>query len=263
VTAFLWWFRDEPARHPAVNAAELGVITGETVDVTLPARYEPIPWGRVLTNRNIWLLGTSTTCGAFTTYLFFSWYPTYLQEGRGLGNIGSGWLTSLVLGAGAVGILCGGVLADLATRFRWDRVRCRRIQGVTAFVLAATSMLASSLAEDPYLSAGYAAGACLFLLAQQAIWWSSATEVSGRHVGALFGLMNGMGVFGAMASQLFFGAFTEWRRDLGYTGREVAEPAFYVYVAVLLVGACCWLFIDPTRRVGHEQEGTADAARDA
>jgi hypothetical protein len=29
----------------------------------------------------------------------------------------------------------------------------------------------------------------------------------------------------------------------------MSEPAFYVYAGVLLVGACCWLFIDPRRTV--------------
>jgi hypothetical protein len=71
-------------------------------------------------------------------------------------------------------------------------------------------------------------------------WWSSAREVSGRHLGALFGLMNGIGGFGAMGSQFFFGAFADWRKEQGYSGRDQWDPAFAVYVAVLLAAATCW-----------------------
>jgi hypothetical protein len=67
--------------------------------------------------------------------------------------------------------------------------------------------------------------------------------------------MNSMGVPGAVASQLFVGRFADWRGSLGYEGRAQWDPAFYVYVGVLLAGALGWLFIDGTRSVvGTEQE---------
>jgi hypothetical protein len=71
-------------------------------------------------------------------------------------------------------------------------------------------------------------------------WWSAAIEQSGRHVGALFGLLNMMGTAGALASQWFVGAFADRRESLGYSGREQWDPMFDVYVGVLLVGAASW-----------------------
>ena len=50
-----------------------------------------------------------------------------------------------------------------------------------------------------------------------------------------------------MASQYFFGALGTYRAELGYTGREQWDPAFYVYAGVLGLGAVCWLFVDTTR----------------
>jgi hypothetical protein len=85
--------------------------------------------------------------------------------------------------------------------------------------------------------------------AQQPIWWSSAIETSGKHVGALFGLMNSLGTVGAMASQLFFGAFTDWRKSQGFLDRAQWDPAIVVCSALLAVGAICWIFTDPARRV--------------
>jgi len=50
-----------------------------------------------------------------------------------------------------------------------------------------------------------------------------------------------MGTAGALASQGFVGAFADWRKGLGYAGREQWDPMFDVYVGVLLLGAVTWL----------------------
>ena len=39
------------------------------------------------------------------------------------------------------------------------------------------------------------------MMFQQSTWWACAIEVSGKHIGLLFGLMNGMGCVGAISSQ--------------------------------------------------------------
>jgi MFS transporter, ACS family, glucarate transporter len=258
VGAFLLWFRDDPAGHPAVSPGELRVITGgEAHPEAGLAPHGRFPWRATFTNRNVWLLGTATTCASFMTYLYFSWYTTYLREARGLELREAGWLTSLVLGGGAVGILLGGVLTDWVTRRGGSPTWSRRGSGLSAYLIAAVLLLAGSHSDDANLSAGLTALSCLALLSQQSNWWSSAIEVSGRHIGALFGLMNGMGTFGAMASQFFLGRFADWRQSEGYVGRAQWDPAFYVYAAVLVVGAFCWLFVDPTRRVTETRPITA------
>jgi hypothetical protein len=89
------------------------------------------------------------------------------------------------------------------------------------------------------------------LYIQQTVWWSAATEVSGKYLGALFGLMNGLGGFGAIGSQGFVGFFADWRESQGFTGREQWDPIFYVYVAVLIFGALVWWLINPTRVIGE------------
>ena len=72
-------------------------------------------------------------------------------------------------------------------------------------------------------------------------WWSAAIEQCGRHVGTLFGLMNGLGVVGALASQWFVGAFSRLAGGAGFTGRAQWDPMFDVYVVVLVLGGWAWL----------------------
>ncbi len=67
----------------------------------------------------------------------------------------------------------------------------------------------------------------------------------------MFGLLNGVGVFGAMGSQLFFGTFVDWRKGLGFAGRAAWDPAFYLSIALLIVGGILWQFIYPRRAIGE------------
>jgi ACS family glucarate transporter-like MFS transporter len=187
------------------------------------------------------------TCTAFTAYMYYSWYPTYLEKGRELDGVRAGWLASAVLAGGAVGSTLGGYLADWLVRRTGDRRWSRRLVGAGGLSLASVCLLASLGCRSPVAAALVTAVACLSAAATVASWWAVVTEISGRHVGALFGLMNSLGVPGALASQLFFGAFADWRREHGYAAREQWDPGFYVYAGVLLLGAVAWLFVDATR----------------
>ncbi len=235
---FWLWFRDDPADHLGVNAAEWDLIRAGTA-APEPTR-EPVPWRAVLSNPGIWLLGLSTTCAAFNTYFYFSWFPTYLMDARKVSNADAGWLSTLALAGSAVGVLAGGWAADRVTRLGPPRVWGRRLLGAGSMAVAAASLWLGARCDSPPALAGLASVSTLAILFTLPTWWSAAIEQSGRHVGALFGLMNSLGVVGALASQWFVGAFSDWRKAQGYTGRAQWDPIFDVYVTVLLVGAVAW-----------------------
>lgn len=242
---FYSWFRDDPAEHPGVNAAELELIS---VDRSVHATvHGPIPWRAVFANRSIWLLGMAVSCTAFNSYFYFSWYATYLKSARGVEELASGPMAGMVLGCGAAGNLLGGFLGDFLKRRCGELVRVRRVLVSSCLCVAALLLVLSVHTNDPWLASGVASASCFILFLQQSTWWSSVVEVSGRHVGSLFGLMNGMGVFGAMGSQFFFGYFADWQAASGLTGRAQYDPAFYVFAAVLLLGVLFWQFIDSSQ----------------
>jgi sugar phosphate permease len=117
---FARWFRDDPATHPGVNDAERRYISGDQPPSAWSGagaapEHHAIPWGQVLRNRNIWLLGVINACTSFYSYMLFLWFPTYLKEGRGLNEITSGQLGSLPYLFGATGVLLGGYLGDWLT----------------------------------------------------------------------------------------------------------------------------------------------------
>jgi MFS family permease len=256
VVAFYRWYRDDPATHPAVNDAERRLI-GCSGGTHPEIRHPSIPWRLVLTSANVWLLGGVITCSAFNTYLYFSWYPTYLTKGRGVGPLTSGWLASMVLAGGAIGGTLGGFLSDALIRRTGNRKTSRRGLGCVALASSGVLLLISLHTDNAIAAAGWTALAVLAVNMPLASWWGAVADISGRHVGALFGLMNSLGAVGAIASQLFLGRFADRMRDLGFEGRDQWDPAFYIYAAILFVGAVGWLWIDTTRPVEPPPPPTA------
>jgi MFS transporter, ACS family, glucarate transporter len=240
VVGFWLWFRDDPAAHGGVNAAELARIRAEEAPHAVDPG--PVPWGAIVTNRGIIVLSLIMIFGAFYTYFFYSWFPTYLQDARGLTNTQAGWLSSLVIGCSAVGMLFGGWLADRLSRTS-DSVRARRYLGVCSYLVAAACLFAGIRSDDALsLALLWGASFCVMHVTLPN-WWSVIIPQAGKHIGTVFGLANGIGVFGAMASQKFVGWFADRQEKLyGLSGREAWDPLFHVYVSALLVNAVAWYF---------------------
>ena len=235
---FWFWFRDNPADHRGVNAAEL-----ETIRSTAPpppADPGPVPWREVLTNRGILVLGLIVILGSFYSYLIYTWFPKYWSSARGLDTLGSGNLTSIVQAGGAAGVLFGGWLADRIPRWFDDAIRARRWLGVGCYLVATVLLFIGVRCNEPMEMAILCSASFCAMQMTLPNWWLLIIPQAGRHVGALFGLTNGIGGIGAMASMGFVGVFADWQRSRGLSGREQWDPLFDVYIGVLLLGAAAW-----------------------
>jgi MFS family permease len=243
--AFWRWFRDDPAGHPAVNDAELRLIRAGAAGAA-GVTHAPVPWRKVLGSANLWLLGGINVCNAAVSCAFLFWYPTYLELARGLDPVATGWLSGAVLAGGAVGALLGGHLSDaLRRRSAGGGLRCWL--GFGGYALAA-AMLAlglrcdSALASALCITLGYVGVNVAFIN-----WWAMVTELSGEHVGSLFGLANGMALPGAFAGTMLFGAVVDWRKAEGDLGRAAWDPSFLGCVACLATAAVLWRLVKPGR----------------
>lgn len=256
--AFYFWYHDRPERHPAVNAAERDLI----LDGRLPheeGSHPPLPWGRILSSANVWLMGTVMSCGAAVFYMLITWYATYLKKARDVGETSSGWQTSLVIAAGAIGSVCGGYLSDYLIRLSGNRRRTSRTIGCGAFLVAAVAIVAAIRLENPWHSTLFISLAFFCVQLQIPSWWGVVTAISGQHVGAMFGLMNSMGAVGAIGSPVLLGFLSDYLKRAGAVGRMQWDPGFYVYAGMMLLAALCWTAIDPERSiVADDAESTGE-----
>ena len=136
---FWSWFRDDPAAHPQVNAAE-ALIIGRRA--TAGNVHAPIPWAAVVGNPSIWFLSLIMALASFNSYIYFSWFPKYLKSARDIGPTEAGLMASMVLAFGAFGTFHGGMILDRLVLGRG--LIGRRLMGGLAF-FAAAALLAGAL----------------------------------------------------------------------------------------------------------------------
>jgi MFS transporter, ACS family, glucarate transporter len=251
--AFYAFFRDDPAEHPGTNDAERALIAADSPKQLAAEDYPPIPWRVILASANVWLLGTLQTCSSFLSYMFMGWYPTYLEQGRGVSPLAAGQMSSVVLAGAAVGCLASGFINDFLARVTAFSPIRFRVYGFVGTTASAVALLISMHCENAWGASIWASVAFMAAVSQQATFWAVTTEIGGAHLGVVFGLMNSMGVPGAAVSSVFLGRFVDWMYEQGYEGRAQWDPAFYVYAAVLLIGACCWLLVDANKRIPERE----------
>ncbi len=151
--------------------------------------------------------------------------------------------------SGAFAAFFGGWLTDWLVKTTGSQRVGRTAQAMVGGGLSAIGILAGVWSDSTVVASAFIALVAFGVQLQLPSWWACATKVSGRHLGALFGLMNMMGGVGRLLSQLSVGGFADWRKSLGYTGRDQWDPALYISVVIALSGMVLWAFINPEKTV--------------
>ena len=104
---FLFWFRNDPAQHPSVNAAEKEMLQASRVHTTHHAGQRH--WISLLLTRRVSTLVLQYFCFSYVWYFYITWLPTYLREGRGQSPTRAAALSVLPLLFGGFGSLAMGL----------------------------------------------------------------------------------------------------------------------------------------------------------
>jgi MFS transporter, ACS family, glucarate transporter len=244
VVAGAIWFaiaRDTPAEHPWVSPSEQSKIdAGLTLEAQgASTQVKRIPWGKILTSREVWALTTSYFCFGYVAWIFFSWFYIYLAKVRGLNLKASAFYAMLPFLAMAVCCALGGVLSDRLTKSygeRWGRA------GVAAVSIALTAvfLVVGSRAADAQIASLVLAGGAGMLYLAQSSFWSVTADIGGPSSGAVSGFMN----MGAQAGGAITAILTPVIAEhYGWTA------SFLVAAALCLVGSLSWLLVNPQNRL--------------
>lgn len=244
--AFWCFYRDDPAADSRVNLAERHyILAGRSSEVKSHV-HEGVPLKKVLQSVNIWLLGFIITCASFGSYLYISWYPTYLQAGRGVEPVDSGAMSSMVLAGGALGSAFGGIVGDFLLR-RTGRRRIRSAIGSFAMTISGILLLVSIVFDSPFITSLFIAAAYFTMMSMISSWWGAVNDISGQHVGTLFGLVNSMGIVGGISAQIFPGWVADANAKLGLSGRPQWDPILFYLAGILFIGALAWSLVNSNR----------------
>jgi MFS transporter, ACS family, glucarate transporter len=231
-----WYVRDRPAEHRAVRPAELAYI-----DRDRPASLlDPSPPGsarQVLRDPQVLLLTASYFCSNYVFYFFFNWLYIYLVDHRGLKILSGGLFSTIPWISGAIGALLGGLGCDWVSRHAGKRL-AHRVFGGLGLALSGAMLLGAAFSAGP-VGAVILLSLCLgFQQMTDAVFWSAAISVSGKHSSSASGVMNtGGNIVGGIGALV-----------VPLTVRSFGWPAALATGAVFAgIGALLWLWIRADR----------------
>ena len=242
LAGLLWFFtsRDTPEAHPWVNDAERALIAaGREPELAASRKRSRIPWLRILGSKEIAALTISYFAFGYVAWIFFGWFYIYMAEARGVNLQSSALYATLPFVGMTIGCLLGGVASDMLARICGLRVgRC--IMPAAAMAATALLLLAGSRATDTHAAGLVLACGAGMLYVAQSCFWAISADFAGSYAGLVSGIMNmGAQIGGAVTASLtpFIAARFGWM------------AAFSIAAALALIGAACWLAVNPNRRL--------------
>jgi sugar phosphate permease len=229
--------------------------------VIVPQRGGPIgdrdPFGetvnKMAASPTMYLLSIQHFFRAAAMALFFTWFPRFLQETRGVTEFESGML-AVWPGVGAVaGAVLGGIASDFILRKTGNRRLSR--QGVAVAGMVACSALAAvaCFVDDlntavTLISAGAFCGTFGGVSG-----YSVCIDFGGRRVGTVISVMN---MAGNVGTGLFAYA-VDWLVEKGPTGKRSPnwDLVLPLFALIFAVDAGCWAILNPKRPLFEDSDG--------
>ena len=244
VVAWHRWFRDDPAEHPAVNAAELALIVSDR-PAEVPHPRGLAFWANLLRQRNVVLLCLLYMPNCATFYFCITWLPTYLEKQHGFKNAELGAVAALPLLASVATQFLGGFISDVI-RPRLGLNLARRVPGFLGYAFAAVFILLASFATQPAYAAVFIALAAATCMLTTAPAWSTCVDIGREHSATVAATMNTAGQVAAILSQPVVGYSVKWLGNW--------NVPFWLLAGLFVMGAVCWLFVEPRRPIYHHAD---------
>ena len=208
----------------------------------------PIDWSRMLSSLPLALLCAQQFFRAAGMIFFMTWFPTFLQETRGVSLLRSGMLTTIA-GSGAVlGSLTGGFFSDWLLK-RTGNARLSR-QGIAFVGMTSCSLL---IIVSYFIDNVNGSIALITLGAFCASFggvsgYVVAISFGGRNVATVFSTMNMFGNFGASLFPITAGWLVATTGNWNFI--------LFLFSAIMAIDAICWALLNPRGTLfGDENEG--------
>jgi len=240
-----WWYiRDVPREHPGINDAEAELIEAAHAeeDAMAPAGAGKGRLVDYVRFRSFWAMCLAWMGFNGVFYGLLTWGPIYLAETKGFNLATIGWSTFVIFGAGFVGEITGGFLADhLRSRGIAANRVLRPLLG-SAGVLVIIALLGVRFIPDP-MTAVALLSVVMFFLRWVGLMWSVPSILGGRrNAGVLGGAMNFSGNIAGIVTPMVVGLI------VGATGGDYGPALLYFVGAGVLMTASV-MTLDYSRRL--------------
>lgn len=203
---FVSWkyLRDMPQEHPAVNQAELALIT-QSNNTQSVVDSEPVSKGIGISVGSLVAILSGRAAWAMMFFGLLTWGPSYLAQARGFDIKGIGNATFIIFLCGTFGSLCGGFLSDTLVK---KGIAQRVALKTTLTISGVSTLIAFSLLpkmSDPIIAIAVLSVAAFFLMWGSLYWSFPALLAPKSKVGLVGGIMNMAGSVGGIVVPILVG----------------------------------------------------------
>jgi MFS family permease len=208
VIALLWMiFYRAPAdaRIPTADIEDIQRDDGE------PAHQFGLP-------QVVWLLEFPTSWGmcfgffgvVYISWFYATWLPDYLEAARHLSVANAGIWAAVPLGAGFLGGIAGGLIADWLGRSGTDAVEACRLPVIWGLIVAGASTIAAAFIGDLHLSVALMAIGLFAANVSSSCGWALAAVIApANSVATLEAIQNVGGSVGGALAPLLTGVIVQ------------------------------------------------------
>lgn len=217
----------------------------------VPAEDAPalIPMLRLMSgSAPLFLLCAQQFLRASAMVFFLTWFPTFLQETRGVDVKQSANLTFIAGLGGIIGSLTGGVASDWLLRTTGKRWLARQGLAVSGMLCCSTLIVLSIFAVNTQLSIALISMGVFCATFGGVSGYTVAIELGGRQTATVFSLMNMFGNFGSM----LFPVTASWL----VTHFHNWDVMLFYFAGMMVVDALCWAFLKPRGSLFPDQDSS-------
>lgn len=234
VWAVVWyvWYRDRKREN--VESEE---STGTT---ERGANVPKLSWGSMFRNSQFWLICGMYFFYAFGSWFFFSWFPTFMELGRGFEKEELTYAVAVPFLMSMLGNIAGGHLTDKLSH-RYGIKVGRKALGSTSLAVSAACMFLAAfipgkMAVFVFLSLCFG----IFDLMLPSAW-ALCIDLGKEHAGTVSGAMNTAGNIGGFCCGILFGELVEQSGNYNLP--------LYLIAGMLLISALLFAFINPEKPI--------------
>jgi predicted MFS family arabinose efflux permease len=236
---WFFWYRDKPAAIAGITESELREIRENQT----AAVKEKVPWGLITRSRQFWLILSMYWFYVWGSWFFFSWFPTFLERGRGFSKMELTYAVAVPFLMGVIGNISGGYLSDRLSK-KYGLKTGRRLLGVGGLAVAAVLMFLGGFIPGKiqvFVLLSLCFGVMDLMLPSA---WAICLDVGKKYAGAISGAMNTAGNLGGFVCATVFGYLVQSTGNYNFP--------LYVIAGMLLIAAFLFLGINPEKQITGE-----------
>ena len=189
---------------------------------------------------DFWLLCGMYFFYAFGSWFFFSWFPTFMELGRGFDKAELTYVVAVPFVMSMIGNITGGYLTDRLTR-RYGLKTGRKALGSASLAVSAVCMFLAAFIPGKmavFLFLSLCFGIFDLMLPSA---WALCIDLGKQHAGTLSGAMNTAGNIGGFCCGILFGELVQQSGNYNLP--------LYLIAVMLIISALLFAFINPEKKI--------------